>query len=78
MRKFLHRRVIPRGYMNLIDGDIAFLVRFADDNDQIKYLVMFLDTFSHQQWAYPLLDKTSDTMFENCCSMSKLISQVIK
>ncbi len=64
VRKFLRRRVIPRGYMDLIDGDIAFMVRFAEDNDQIKYLAIFLDTFSRQLWAYPLLDKTSDTMLK--------------
>ncbi len=62
VRRFLRRRVISRGYMDVIDGDVAFFVKLSEENDDIKYWAVFICIFSRQCWVYPMKDKTADTM----------------
>ncbi len=64
VRRFLRRRVIARGYMDVIDGDVAFLDKLEKENDGIKYWAVFICVFSRQCWVYAMKDKTAETMLQ--------------
>ena len=58
VRRFPKSRVVVRGIDEIWAADLVGMQSFAKDNDDFKYLLTVLDTFSKYGWIVPLKDKT--------------------
>ena len=59
LRTFERPRVIVKGIDDQWEADLAFMVDYANDNDNYKFLLMVIDVFSRYAWVQPLPDKRS-------------------
>lgn len=74
IKKFVRRRIITKGIDDLWAADTLFMKKYSKENEEYKYLLNIIDTFSKYVWSIPLKDKTGETTataFENVIKESK-------
>ena len=58
-RNFKRRRVITKGIDDLSQADLVEMGNYEADNNNYRYLLTVIDTFSKYAWAVPLKTKRS-------------------
>ena len=61
---FKRNKVIVGGMMQQWDSDVGFLDDFAQQNDNYKYFVVFIDVFSQYLYTHPLKTKEAKEMVQ--------------
>ncbi len=56
---FQHNRVIVTGINDQWEADLADMQDYADDNDNVHYLLIVIDVFSRYAWVEPLQSKVA-------------------
>ena len=59
-KNFLRRRVIIKGMDDLWQGDLVEMIPFAKFNNNYRYLLTVIDSFSKKAWAIPVKNKTAE------------------
>ena len=72
-RKVKRPVVIAPFKFYMLDGDTANFEQFSEDNDNYKYIAIFIDILSHYLYAYPLKSLKAVEMKE---TLSKLLKHV--
>ena len=57
-RNFKRQRVVTSGINDLWDADLMDMSNLSVDNDDIKFIAIFIDVFSRYLYAVPMKDKT--------------------
>ncbi len=55
IHQFPRRQVVGRGYIYIVEhveADVAYMDNYADENQGIKYLAIFICVFSRRLWVY--------------------------
>ena len=63
-KRFRRRKVFTLGIDDLWQADLADLSSIAKHNDNYKFLLTCIDTFSKFAWAIPLKNKSTTTVAE--------------
>jgi len=63
-RKFCRRKIITKGIDDLWAADLLIMKKYSEENDDFKYLLNVIDTFSKYVWIEPLKDKTGKSITE--------------
>ena len=71
--KFKRRKVLSYGIGELIECDLTDLSKLSRYNKGMKYLFTAIDVFSKYAWAYPVKNKTAESVFY---AIKKLLSQL--
>jgi hypothetical protein len=64
LKNFVRRKVIVQRVDEIWAVDIVDMQKFADENDDHKYILDVIDCFSKYAWAVPLKSKTTHTTLE--------------
>lgn len=56
-KNFPRRYVTIKGLHDLYQADLVEMIPYSDENDDYKYLLTIIDTFSKRAWAFPLKSK---------------------
>lgn len=59
-RRFQRNHVVSAGKDDLWMADLIDMVKFADWNNDYKYILLVIDTFSKYVWLQPLKYKTGE------------------
>ena len=59
-RRFQRNHVVSAGIDDLWMADLMDMVKYADQNEGYKYVLLVIDTFSKYVWLRPLKRKTGD------------------
>lgn len=60
---FPRRCVITKDIDDLWQADLIDMQAFAKENNNFKYILVVIDTFSKYAWAFPLRQKTKDLVY---------------
>ena len=63
-REALYRRIYTQGIGYLYQCDLVDMSKFADENDDYKFIITIIDTFSKKAWAFKLKNKTAKSILE--------------
>ena len=63
-RRFQRNHVISAGIDDLWMCDLMDMVKYADQNEGYKYILLVIDTFSKYVWLRPLKRKTGEEVAE--------------
>lgn len=75
-KNFSRLHVKIKGIDDLWQADLVEMIQYAKDNDNFKYLLTVIDTFSKFAWAVPIKTKTSQAVtaaFSEIFAQSKRI-----
>ena len=72
-RHFARRRVESRGIGDLIQADLVEMIPYAEENQDYKYLLTVIDTFSKYAWAEPVKTKSGKDVTE---AFSKVLTRM--
>ena len=61
-RKFRKRRVLVSGIDKIWAADLADMQALSKENEEYKFLLLVIDTFSKYGWIVPLKNKKGETM----------------
>ena len=61
-RKFRKRRVLVSGIDKIWAADLADMQALSKENEEYKFLLLVIDTFSKYGWIKPLKNKKGETM----------------
>ena len=61
-RKFRKRRVLVSGIDKIWAADLADMQALSEENEEYKFLLLVIDTFSKYGWIIPLKNKKGETM----------------
>ena len=61
-RKFRKRRVLVSGIDKIWAADLADMQALSEENEEYKFLLLVIDTFSKYGWIVPLKNKKGETM----------------
>ena len=61
-RKFKRRQVLVSGIDEIWAADLADMSALSEDNENYKFLLLVIDTFSKYGWIIPLKDKKGETV----------------
>ena len=61
-RKFRKRRVLVSGIDKIWAADLADMRALSKENEEYKFLLLVIDTFSKYGWIVPLKDKKGETI----------------
>ena len=56
-RKFPRSKIVTNGLDHLHDIDLADVSNLSEYNDNVKFLLVCIDTFSRYLWVVPLMNK---------------------
>ena len=59
-REFKRLRVIVGGLHDQYDANLANMQKPKEKNDEVRFLLIVIDVFSHHLWMEPLLNKTEE------------------
>lgn len=57
-KNFPRRYVTIKGLDDLYQADLVEMIPYSKENNNYKYLLTMIDTFSKRAWAYPLKTKS--------------------
>lgn len=57
-KKFVKRRIVTLSIDDLWAADLIIMTKYASENDNYKYMLNVIDTFSKYAWSEPLLQKS--------------------
>lgn len=60
IKRFAKRRIITLGIDDLWAADLIIMTKYVSENDDYKYLLNVIDTFSKYVWAEPLKKKSGE------------------
>ena len=63
-REFKRLRVIVGGLHDQYDANLANMQKPKEKNDEVRFLLIVIDVFSHHLWMEPLLNKTEESVTE--------------
>lgn len=58
-RNFIRRAVISRGFDDLWQADLVDMTPYAAENNNIKFMLTIIDTYSKYAWAVPIQTKSA-------------------
>lgn len=72
-KNFKRRRVIIKGLDDLWQADLVEMGSYATENNEYKYLLTVIDSFSKYAWAMPIKNKSSEAV---CNAMIKIFQHL--